>query len=309
MKDVFSRFVESLTFLFIRINALEVIKPFRLSNFLEEANTLILLDKGHMSYGKSEQTLKEGELLYIPGHFKLQLNFGKNGELINTDRILNKRREYLISVSGEGEMINKNATRIYALTFDTRVFESYRFFRTLNISPFKITAAPFLGDIMKDIAAESKSDMLGQRRLLQCYLDELAISMLRHLLDQPFFKDKLLMNLGQFNDERIAKIYKYIEENLNGDLSNKELAHQANVSEDYFSAYFKQSTGISPQDYVEAQRMDRAAKVLRSTNKKVFEIASELGFKDVSYFVRRFKKVFGVTPHKLRKQDQPLVLD
>lgn len=309
MKDVFARFVESLTFIFIRVSALEVRKPFRLVNFLEEANTLLLLDHGKFSYGKSEIPLHEGELLYIPGHFKLQLNFGKSGEIVNSDKILNRRSEYLRSVQVDEPTSSPDVTRVYALTFDTRVFESYRFFKTLNIAPFKVANAPFLGDIMKDIAAEAKTDMLGQRRMLQCYLDEMAISMLRHLLDQPFFKDKVLMNLGQFNDERIAKIYKFIEENLNGNLSNKELAVQANVSEDYFSAYFKQSTGISPQDYVEAQRMDKAAKVLRSTNKKVFEVASELGFKDVSYFVRRFKKVFGVTPHKLRKQDQPLVLD
>ena len=103
------------------------------------------------------------------------------------------------------------------------------------------------------------------------------------------FVEQLATNSTYFKDPRLIDIFAYIRENLDGDLSNKQLANVANVSEDYVGQYFKMLTGINPQDYIEYQRMEAAVTLLRTTKKSIRAIGAEVGYKDTAYFCRRFK--------------------
>jgi AraC-like DNA-binding protein len=81
------------------------------------------------------------------------------------------------------------------------------------------------------------------------------------------------------------------------------LADVANVSEDYVGQYFKFLTGSNPQDYVEYQRMELALDLLRTSKISIRELAKRVGYKDVAYFCRRFKIVYGIPAAKMRKRD------
>ena len=68
------------------------------------------------------------------------------------------------------------------------------------------------------------------------------------------------------------------------------------MSPKYFGAFFKQMTGKTPFDYLCTYRIEKAARMLKNTDKNVTEIAFCCGFNDLSYFIKRFKQTYGISP-------------
>ena len=88
----------------------------------------------------------------------------------------------------------------------------------------------------------------------------------------------------------IQKTVAYIDANLAGDLSLRTLAALQNLNASYLSALFHKETGKTITDYVTAQRMDTAGKLLRTTQLQVQTIAQHCGINDSNYFSKLFKK-------------------
>ncbi len=81
-----------------------------------------------------------------------------------------------------------------------------------------------------------------------------------------------------------------------------ELAARCALSESAFRKRFGQYAGVSPSEYRIARRIEQAARLLRSGSERVEEIARSVGFDDVNYFCRAFKKRMGMTALEYRKQ-------
>ena len=64
---------------------------------------------------------------------------------------------------------------------------------------------------------------------------------------------------------------------------------------------FRDSTGMTPGQWINRQRMDTARLLIVSTDRSLPEIAAEVGVKDYNYFIKLFKKRFGYTPMHFRK--------
>lgn len=94
----------------------------------------------------------------------------------------------------------------------------------------------------------------------------------------------------------IAKAKKYIEEYFNQDISLKEVADSVNLNPSYFSTLFMQNTGVSYTEHLTKIRIEKAKALLKDTDYKVYEIAEMIGYQNVTYFNRTFKKITGVTP-------------
>ncbi|VWL85978.1 transcriptional regulator ExsA [Oceanivirga miroungae] len=78
-------------------------------------------------------------------------------------------------------------------------------------------------------------------------------------------------------------------------------AEKLHLSPGYLSILFKKEYGIPFQDYVLKKRMEKAALLLLSTDKKNYIISSEIGFESVYYFNIKFKKFFNLTPKEYKK--------
>lgn len=100
--------------------------------------------------------------------------------------------------------------------------------------------------------------------------------------------------------QRFPTVITYIEENLHSALELDGLAQKANLSKFHFCRTFKRHTGLNPMKYVAALRIDRAKELLKQDGISVSSIASQVGFRDLSNFIRQFKKVTGVTPSRYR---------
>lgn len=89
---------------------------------------------------------------------------------------------------------------------------------------------------------------------------------------------------------------------LRHDVPLDKLAQSLNLSESRLRHLFKAETGISPMQYLKAQRMQKARKLLETTFLNVKEVMLKVGAKDTSHFIRDFKKAFGLSPSQYRAQ-------
>lgn len=100
----------------------------------------------------------------------------------------------------------------------------------------------------------------------------------------------------------IGKIKRYIEDNLNKDITREDVAKQVYLSADYVSKIFKAETGFFLKDYINEQKIEVAKQLLREGKKNISEIASAVGFDNFSYFSTLFKKSTGLSPSEYKKQ-------
>ena len=104
------------------------------------------------------------------------------------------------------------------------------------------------------------------------------------------------------NHQMIGRIKLYIDQHLDEELSEKDLAEQLYVTPSHFSRLFKQEEGIGCREYIIGRRLERAKNLLCSSDLRVGSIAAAIGYKDVNYFSASFKKYTGQAPGEYRKQ-------
>lgn len=103
----------------------------------------------------------------------------------------------------------------------------------------------------------------------------------------------------------------YIQRNLDHRIRETDVATRVGMSRFQFSRMFKREYGKTFQDYVMECRMREAARLLRNPSASVTEVAWLVGFTDISYFSRLFKRFLKQTPSEYRRNDttpQPLHL-
>ncbi|MCR4754521.1 MAG: response regulator [Lachnospiraceae bacterium] len=97
-------------------------------------------------------------------------------------------------------------------------------------------------------------------------------------------------------------IEKELALNYAQNITLKDLSAKYYVNSSYLGQLFKKRYGVSFKDYLSAIRINEAASLLLKTDKKVSEIAEEVGYRDTDYFIDRFIALKGCTPSKYRKK-------
>ncbi|WP_110114561.1 AraC family transcriptional regulator [Bacillus sp. CGMCC 1.16541] len=82
-----------------------------------------------------------------------------------------------------------------------------------------------------------------------------------------------------------------------------EMAHAANLSRYHFSRLFKETTGMTPIQYLTKMRVQKAAELLHQTKYSIEEIAENVGYANANYLTKVFRKMTGYTPGQYRKSD------
>ncbi|MBR1970649.1 MAG: helix-turn-helix domain-containing protein [Clostridia bacterium] len=99
----------------------------------------------------------------------------------------------------------------------------------------------------------------------------------------------------------MENIKNYIESNLEYDIKISQISKRFQYNEQYLGRLFKKEMKISFNQYINQQRIERAARLLAETNEPIIAIALSVGFSNVTYFNRLFKKRFNITPSEFRK--------
>lgn len=114
-----------------------------------------------------------------------------------------------------------------------------------------------------------------------------------------FYYNKIILDGG---NTAIKQAIEYIHKHYKEQISLDEVAGEISLNSAYFSSLFKQETGVNFSNYLLECRMECAKGLLKSTNHKIKEVASEAGFNDYHYFSKAFKKMVGISPADYRKQ-------
>lgn len=97
---------------------------------------------------------------------------------------------------------------------------------------------------------------------------------------------------------------RYIQDMLYESFSLVNVAEYLNIHPNYLSKVFKQSEGVSFTDYVCDCKMREAKRLLKETNLKIYTIAEKLHYYDTGYFIRIFKKYYGLSPNQFRRSSE-----
>ena len=100
--------------------------------------------------------------------------------------------------------------------------------------------------------------------------------------------------------DKLKIILKFVENSYMHKITIAEVADRVEFSESHFMRYFKENMGMSFVDYLRDYRLTMAARLLLVSEDTVLNIAEEVGFENLSYFNRAFKKKYGVTPREYR---------
>lgn len=101
---------------------------------------------------------------------------------------------------------------------------------------------------------------------------------------------------------RLAPAIAMIDNHFSEPLTLEELAASVHMSRNFFSTVFTQQMGCSVWDYILHRRLRNAVQLLMGTDASVISVALDSGFRNVSYFSRVFRKEFGLSPAKYRRQ-------
>ncbi|MEV5029308.1 AraC family transcriptional regulator [Paenibacillus sp. LPE1-1-1.1] len=100
--------------------------------------------------------------------------------------------------------------------------------------------------------------------------------------------------------EKMNVVLSYIEEHLSENMSVDTLAQLVHFHPNYFIRMFKSTTGLSPIQYVNRKRMDKARQLLTFTSQSISAVAESLGM-DATYFSRVFKEYTALSPSEYRE--------
>lgn len=100
----------------------------------------------------------------------------------------------------------------------------------------------------------------------------------------------------------LADIEREVRERYAENLTLKDLSVKYFINSAYLGQIFRKKYEIAFKDYLNNFRMEQAASLLLRTDKRVYEIAEEVGYRNLEYFINRFIATKGCTPAKYRKQ-------
>ncbi len=119
-----------------------------------------------------------------------------------------------------------------------------------------------------------------------------------HLLN---YMDKMETGEKQFDQELVINVLNYIEANYK-DGSLSELAELMGYDLYWMSREIKKKTGKTYKELLQTKRMNQAAYMLANTKIPVSEIIQMIGYDNSSYFYRKFRERYGVSPKEFRKE-------
>ncbi len=161
------------------------------------------------------------------------------------------------------------------------------------------------GESIERAWQEGAADQPGFEFRVRSALSELIFLLVSNLPESTKPVSAKMMR----DNARIRQMLQYINDNYPETITMKDIAASAAVSESECLRCFHTTIGLSPIQYVKHFRIQKAAELLLSSEKRIGTIATSCGFPDISYFTRTFRELKGVTPGEYRgeKREQHIV--
>jgi AraC family transcriptional activator of pobA len=166
-----------------------------------------------------------------------------------------------------------------------------------NLCQLDITKPRKIFSILTDITEEYRNKQEGYKEIIKADLSKLFIEFMRHRQCTSESTNKTVT----YEQEKLEKLLQLVETNV---FLNKQVtfyADQLNLSQYQLNAITKATLGKTCSEVINEQIILEAKRHLLATSNQVTQIAYHLGYEDVSYFIRFFKKHTGHSPDAFRQ--------
>lgn len=181
----------------------------------------------------------------------------------------------------------------------TRAAQELSYADRIEIAPTLAVVDPQIQHIGLALKAELESGCLSGR----LYGESLATALASHLLRRYSTSVTHIQDSAcGLPKHKLWSAIEYINDNLENDLTLAELALVVQMSIYHFARLFKQSTGLTPHQYVINCRIERAKMLLVEKKLSIIEICEYVGFRSPSHFSALFRKLTTMTPKAYREQ-------
>ena len=242
-----------------------------------------LEERNHGNTQRQQVNLKEGDLIIIPPGTRHQI------EVLDESVIIN----ILMNTHTFERVFLKDMPEYHLL---------YRFFWNIIFSDQHNSFLAF--------QTEDKEEIRGYMfQLIREYVSQEVYGekICEHLLEILFLKLMACSQKTMFSSylpaemKKVAPMILYLQQNFSH-ATLEDTAEKFHYSTGSVSRIFKKYTGITVNHYLKRLRLQKALELLETTELPVQEVASAVGYEDISYFISQFKKKYGVTPLQYRKK-------
>jgi len=165
-----------------------------------------------------------------------------------------------------------------------------------RIMRIKIVDTPGLLELLRQIHRELMNPGLGHEAMMHLYFKTFLIRLCREA--KPQLQEHSRISMAH----PMEGLRRHLDEHYRQNICVPDLAKGLGIHPNSLSRAFKRHTGFSPMEYMVRRRLHMAMLDLRNSDKKIFYVAMDSGFGDVSLFNRLFKRHLGVTPSQYRRQ-------
>jgi AraC family transcriptional regulator len=156
---------------------------------------------------------------------------------------------------------------------------------------------PLIRSIGQALAAELDSGQPNGKLYAESLVNALAVHLLRHYSTDSVVAD---LRFGGLPAHKLRRVTEFIDGNLDNDLSLAEIAQAADLSPYHFARSFKQTTGMTPIQFLMQRRIEYAKFMLTESELPIVEVGLSAGFKNQSHFTTLFRKFTTMTPKAYR---------
>ena len=167
---------------------------------------------------------------------------------------------------------------------------SYLYFHVADVLPIQ--------NLIENMVWTIFYDQPNKRQCNQITMGLLLLQLLNHM-------DKMETGSSSFDRELMGNVFNYVEEHYkNGSLS--ELAEMMGYDVYWLSREIKKRTGKTYKELLQSKRMRQASYLLASSTLSVLDIIESVGYDNTSYFYRKFKERYGMSPKEYRRRESLL---
>ncbi len=141
---------------------------------------------------------------------------------------------------------------------------------------------------IKKIKYKNRKQIMAAARILDAFTEYI---LLKEMVSPP-------------SEQLFEGVSRFVEEHLAEELTVDVLCRQFHMGRTRFYELMKQYTDGGIAAFIKQKRMEEAARLIRTTSMKISDISEAVGFSDYNYFLRVFKKEFGISSKKMREGGQ-----
>ena len=228
-----------------------------------------------------DYNVKEGDILFIPPLFLHSISLSSSEEIISETYVFHMN------------FLGGNSTDICSTRYLTPMMNQ-EFSMPFLITPAHPTYSS-LKTIFQNIASLYSEASLGFELALKALFLQAVFVLLP-------YSEQIPSSGIRTSSDKLKQVLDYIELHYSETISVSDLAKLCYLSDYYFMRFFKKHMNMTCMEYINNLRLEKSVELLKQGNTSILDVSLSVGFHNLSYFHRAFKKKYHMTPHSFIKK-------